>query len=135
MTRALGTVLVLLYVVLSFAILAIWLPNFFAVNTTYTPELSWRYIAASGLPFGLLLVTVISRQAFIGFFSIGMLFQVLVAAAMLYAGLYAFYVPTQSNFFCMAHLVVCAIALLLNMLAHRKELKRFQSASKPQVAA
>ncbi len=124
MTRILGTIMVLAYVVIAFITLAIWLPNFFAANFDYTPEASYRYLAATGLPFGLLLVTVIARQALKGFFSITMLFQVFVSAALLFAGLYSFYYTRQSNFFCAMHLLLCAVSILWNMYYHRKELER-----------
>lgn len=126
MSRVLGLIFILGYLVLCFATLAYWLPNFFAVNFTHVPEATYRYIAASGLPFGLLLVTVIARQSLKGYFSITMFFQVFTAGALLYAGLYAFYYPKQSNFFCAAHLVVCVVSVAWNLYHHRKELARHE---------
>jgi len=122
MSRLIGSVVVIGYVLACFGIFAIWLPNFFAVNVAYSPEISWRYLAACGVPFGLLLVTVIARQSLKGFFSPVMLFQVLFAGSLLYAGLFAFYFPLQANFFCAAHLWLCAAAIVWNLYRHRKEL-------------
>lgn len=126
MTRILGGVFLLGYLLLCFATLAYWLPNFFAANFQLQPELSYRYLTATGLPFGLLLVTVIARQALKGFFSITMFFHVFTAGALLYAALYAFYYPQQSNFFCAAHLLMCAAGIGWNIYHHRKELARFE---------
>lgn len=129
MTRVLGVVFLVGYLLLCFATLAYWLPNFFAVNFLLPPEASYRYVAATGLPFGLLLVTVIARQSLKGFFSITMFFQVFTAGALLYAALYAFYFPKQANFFCAAHLVMCVTGMAWNLYHHRKELARFERAA------
>lgn len=126
MNRVVSLIFIVGYMVLCFATLAYWLPNFFAVNFLLPPEATYRYIAASGLPFGLLLVTVIARQALKGYFSIVMFFQVFAAGALLYAALYAFYFPQQSNFFSAAHLFVCAVSVAWNLYHHRKELARFE---------
>lgn len=124
MNRLFGTVVVVAYIVLCFATLAYWMPNFIAVNLHYAPEASYRYLTATGLPFGLLLVTVIARQSLKGYFSIVMFFQVLFAGVLLYAGLYAFYYPLQANFFAPAHLGVCTVSILWNVYHHRQELGR-----------
>lgn len=134
MNRALGLIFVVGYLVLCFATLAYWLPNFFAVNFLHTPEASYRYLAATGLPFGLLLVTVIARQSLKVYFSIVMFFQVFAAGAFLYAALYAFYFPKQSNFFCAAHLFLCGTGVVWNLYQHRKELARFQRAAEAAAA-
>lgn len=128
MSRALGLIFIVGYLVLCFATLAYWLPNFFAVNFLLAPEMSYRYIAATGLPFGILLVTVIARQSLKGYFSITMFFQVFAGGALLYAALYAFYYPKQSNFFCAAHLAICVVGVIWNIYHHRKELQRHERA-------
>lgn len=122
MSRLIGSFVVIAYVLACFGALVIWLPNFLAVNIEIRPEASWRYVTATGVPFGMLLVTVIARQSLKGFFSPVMLFQVLFAGALLYAGLYAFYFPLQANFFCAAHLALCAVSVVWNLYRHRKEL-------------
>ncbi|MES2883191.1 MAG: hypothetical protein V4709_00165 [Pseudomonadota bacterium] len=129
MNRVLGLFFVLAYLVLCFATLAYWLPNFFVANFQHAPELSYRYVAATGLPFGVLLVTVIARQSFKQFFSIIMFFQVFAAGALLYAALYAFYFPKQANFFCAMHLLMCFSGIVWNIHQHRKELSRFERAA------
>ncbi len=129
MNRILGLVFVLGYLVLCFGTLAYWLPNFFAVNFLLPPEATYRYLTATGLPFGLLLMTVIARQSLKVYFSITMFFQVFSAGAFLYAALYAFYYPKQANFFSAAHLVVCTAGVAWNIYHHRKELARFERAS------
>lgn len=126
MNRVLGLIFVLAYLVLCFATLAYWLPNFFAVNFMLQPEASYRYLAATGLPFGLLLMTVIARQSLKIHFSIVMFFQVFSAGALIYAGLYSFYFPKQSNFFCAAHLLMCVAGSVWNLYHHRKELARYE---------
>ena len=128
MTRLLGTVVVIAYILLCFSTLALWLPNFLAVNLHYPPEGTYRYLTASGLPFGLLLVTVIARQALKGYFSIVMFFQVLFAGTLLYAGLYAFNYPLQANFFCPAHVGMCVVSVAWNVYHHRQELTRHHRA-------
>ena len=40
------------------AALLLWLPNFVMVNLQLPAEWSWRYVAGSGVPLGLLLVTI-----------------------------------------------------------------------------
>jgi|GEM_PF-914321 len=125
MNRALGMTFAFAYLVLCFATLTYWLPHFFAANFQLMPELSYRYVTATGLPFGVLLVTTVARQSFKGFFSITMFFQVFTAAALLYAALYAFYYPAQANFFCAAHLFICASGIGWNLYHHRKELERY----------
>ena len=125
MNRVLGMTFALAYLALCFATLAYWLPNFFAANFLLAPELSYRYVTATGLPFGVLLVTAVARQSFKGFFSITMFFQVFTAAALLYAALYAFNYPQQANFFCAAHLFLCGSGVVWNLYHHRKELERY----------
>lgn len=134
MTRVLGVLFTLGYLVLCFLTLAYWLPNFFAVNFLLPPEASYRYVTATGLPFGILLVTVIARQALKGYFSITMFFQVFAGGALLYAGLYAFYFPKQANFFCAAHLLMCALGVIWNIYHHRKELQRYERAAEAAAA-
>lgn len=129
MSRVLGVAFILGYLALCFATLALWLPNFFAANFMLPPELSYRYITATGLPFGILLVTAIARQALKGYFSVTMFFQVFAAGALLYAALYAFYFPRQANFFCAAHLFVCAAGVVWNVYHHRKEQQRLERAA------
>lgn len=129
MSRALGLIFILGYLVLCFATLAYWLPNFFAINFLLPPEASYRYLTATGLPFGLLLVTVIARQSLKGFFSITMFFQVFTGGALLYAALFAFYYPKQANFFCAAHLLICGSGIAWNLYHHRKELARHERAA------
>lgn len=126
MNRALGFTFMLGYLALCFATLAYWLPNFFAANFLLPPEATYRYLTATGLPFGLLLVVVIARQSFKEFFSVVMFFQVFAAGALLYAALYSFYYTKQSNFFSAAHLAICALSVLWNLYQHRKELARAQ---------
>lgn len=134
MNRLLGSFLVIVYLIACFAIFAWWLPNFLAVNIELLPQLSYRYLAATGVPFGLLLVTVIARQSLKGFFSPVMLFQVLFAAVLLYAGLYAFYFPLQAKFFCAAHLLVCVLGFFWNLNRHRKELALWERAQAAEAA-
>jgi len=129
MNRVLGYLFILVYLALCFGTLAYWLPNFFVVNFPRPPELGYRYIAATGLPFGILLVTVIARQSFKQFFSVTMFFQVFAAGGMLYAALYSFYYTQQSNFFSAMHLFLCAAGVAWNFHHHRKELARFQQAA------
>lgn len=122
MSRLIGSIVVIGYVLTCFGVFALWLPNFLGINIATMPEASWRYVAATGVPFGLLLVTVIARQSLKGFFSPVMLFQVLFAGSLLYAGLFAFYFPLQANFFCASHVALCAIGVGWNLYRHRKEL-------------
>ena len=129
MSRMLGLIFIFGYLVLCFATLAYWLPNFFAVNLVLEPQLTYRYVAATGLPFGILLVTVIARQSLKGFFSITMFFQVFAAGALLYAALYAFYFNRQAVFFSAAHLLVCALGVIWNIYHHRKDLARHEQAA------
>ena len=134
MSRLVGSIVVIGYILACFGTFALWLPNFLAVNITLQPEASWRYLAGSGIPFGMLLVTVIARQSLKGFFSPIMLFQVLFAGSMLYAGLYAFYFPLQANFFCAVHLAICAGGIGWNLYRHRRELQ-FWERSRAAAAA
>ena len=121
MFRIFGVLLLLLHLMLAVFVLGVWLPNFFWVNVDFRPEWTWRYVAATGLPYGFLLLVVIARQVQAGSVSILVFGQTALAGALLVAAMACFDRYAQANFFCAAHLVLCALAIAWNLLRYKRE--------------
>lgn len=128
MSRVLANFGLVGYVLLAAAALLWWVPNFMLVNTEYVPELSWRYLTASGVPYALLLATVAARQSVTSRFRMSLLMQVVAAGLLLMLALKVFYYPPQANFFCALHLSACGVLTLLNYIGYRRELERLARA-------
>ncbi|HEX4871690.1 MAG TPA: hypothetical protein VFV27_05185 [Nevskiaceae bacterium] len=123
MNRVLAHTGLLLYVLLAAAALLWWAPNFFAANLHAPPALNYRYLAGSGIPLGLLVMSVAARQSILPRFSLKMLMQVAIAGLLLLLGLMTFQFLAQSVFFCAMHLFVCLGGLLWNLYGYHRELK------------
>ncbi len=126
MNRVLAVLMIIGYVVLCALLMFWWAPNFFLINTHLLPQLNYRYVAATGIPLGMLLMTLAARQSLIERFSFFLLLQGFVAALLLYRGPLSFYFPPQANFFCAAHLAVCGAGLLWNFFAYRRQVKVYE---------
>lgn len=121
MNRILSSLGLMLYILAAAAALVWWAPHFFSVNLHSWPQLNYRYIAASGIPFGLMLISVASRQSLMPQFSVYMLLQVGAAWLFLTLGIMAFNYLPQSVFFCAAHLFVCAVFTVWNFYCYRRD--------------
>jgi FtsH-binding integral membrane protein len=124
MPRMLGVLLLALHLALAVFALGVWLPGFFLANVDLKPEWSWRYVAATGLPYGLLLVVAVARQVQAGTASLLLFAQTTLAGALLVAAVICFERTPQANFFCAAHLLLCAFALLWNLARYDHERAR-----------
>ena len=100
-----------------------WAPHFFSANTHLPIDLNYRYLTASGVPFALMLISVIARQSLQPAFSMVLLMQVLFAAGFGWCALYAFYYPPQANFFASMHLLTCFSVIVVNFYQYRRTLK------------
>lgn len=121
MSRILANIGLVLYVLLA-GVALWWSLNFFFANIEIRPQFSYRYLAGTGIPFALLLMTVAGRQAVLPRFRLGLVLEVFAAALFLWLGLYSYYFLPQSNFFCAVHLGICLIFALLNYYGYRREL-------------
>jgi MFS family permease len=124
MSRILAHVGLLAYVLAAMAALLIWVPNFFVENTQIAAEWSWRYVAASGIPLGLLLVTIAARQSVAPTFKLLLLFEGLAAILVWMLCLKAFHYPPQANFFCSLHVGLCALFGAMNLIGYRREMNQ-----------
>lgn len=124
MSAILANIGLLLYVLMAAGVMLWWMPNYFIVNMELLPQISYRYITATGIPFALLLMTVAGRQSVLPRFRLGLMLEVFVAALFLWLGLYSFYYPPQANFFCAVHLGICFAYSLLNYYGYRRELTK-----------
>jgi len=122
MSRLLSSLGLLSYVLLAALALLWWAPNFFAVNLHRWPDLDYRYVAATGVPYALLLISVAARQSLMPRFSVLLVFQVVLAGLALFLGIIAFDYLPQAVFFCAMHLLLCAASLLWNLVQYRREL-------------
>ena len=84
MSRLLSSLGLLSYVLLAALALLWWAPNFFAVNLHRWPDLDYRYVAATGVPYALLLISVAARQSLMPRFSVQLVFQVVLAGLALF---------------------------------------------------
>lgn len=123
MSRFLSSLGLVSYVLLAAAALLWWAPHFFAANQHLWPELDYRYVAATGIPFALLLMTVAARQSLMPRFSLVLVLQVVLAGIAGLLGLLSFQFLPQAVFFCALHLGLCAVALLWNLNGYRRELQ------------
>lgn len=128
MSRVLANIGLLIYVLIAAVALLWWAPNFFVVNLHLYPEASYRYIAASGIPMGLLMMTIAARQSLLPRFRLGLMLEAFAAGLMLILGLYSFYYDIQSVFFCAMHVFICAFFSLLNYYGYRRELTQLDRA-------
>ena len=126
MTRFLSNLGLSAYVLVAVLALLWWAPHFFAVNLHMLPQLNYRYAAASGIPFALLLITIAARQSLMPRFSLALVIQALAAALALMLGLISFNFLRQGVFFCAAHLAICFICLLTNLTRDRQELQAWE---------
>lgn len=97
-----------------------WAPHFLNANDHMPVLWTYRYVAASGIVFGFLVMTVIARQSVTPFFNFILLGQVLVCGLLLLLGLYTFYYLPQSNTFCALHLLFSGVLILWNFYQYRK---------------
>ncbi|MDB5969484.1 MAG: hypothetical protein JWQ90_1934 [Hydrocarboniphaga sp.] len=123
MSRFLSSVGLVGYVILAAAAMLWWAPHFFASNLHIWPELNYRYVAATGIPFSLLLMTVAARQSLMPRFSLALVLQAVLAGLALMLGLMSFQFLPQAVFFCAVHLGICALALAWNLTRYRRELQ------------
>lgn len=123
MSRVLSNIGLIAYVLLAAAALLWWAPHFFASNLHMWPELNYRYVSATGIPFSLLLMTVAARQSLMPRFSLTLVLQAVLAGLALMLGLLSFQFLPQAVFFCALHLGICALALAWNLNAYRRELQ------------
>ena len=128
MSRFLANLGLLGYIVISAAALLWWAPNFFISNLDRLPELSYRYVTATGVPFGLFLMTVAARQSLLPRFRLGLMLEVFAATLLLSLALYSFYYPPQANFFCAAHLLICGAFTVVNYYTYRRDLQKLDRA-------
>jgi hypothetical protein len=126
MSRFLSQIGLLLYILLAAAALIWWAPNFFSVNVSIWPQANYRYITATGIPLGMLLVTVAARQSIMQRFSVNMLVQVLLASLAFQLGIMTFQFLPQSVFFCAVHLAVCAVTIPWNLFKYRRDLQAYE---------
>jgi hypothetical protein len=122
MSRLLSSLGLLSYVVLAAAALLWWAPHFFAANLHLWPELNYRYVAATGIPLALLLISVAARQSLMPRFSVVLVLEVVLAGLALFLGIVSFQYLPQAVFFCALHLGICALALVWNLVRYRREL-------------
>lgn len=126
MSRFLQSLGLALYVLMAAVALFWWAPHFFAANLHLMPRLDYRYLAATGIPFALLLITVVARQSLMPRFSLMLLLQSLGAALALMLGLISFYYLQQGVFFCALHLAICGLGFVFNLARYRRELVLWQ---------
>lgn len=126
MTRILASLGLAAYVVAAAIALFWWAPHFFSVNLHIWPQANYRYAAATGIPFALLLIAVAARQSLLPRYSVSLLLQVLSAGLFLLLGLLSFGFLPQSVFFCAAHLALCAVFVAWDLFRYRAELHRFE---------
>lgn len=123
MTWVISRIGIVVYAVLCAAALAWWLPQFLAVNLTMLPRLDYRYIAATGIPFGVFLLTAVARQSLWTKLDLIVVFQTFLTAITLYACKLTFYYAPQSGFFCPLHVWLCVAFVLLNLYHYRRRAK------------
>ena len=128
MSRILAHLGLLTYVLAALAALLLWLPNFVMVNLQLPAEWSWRYVAGSGVPLGLLLVTIAARQSIAPTFRLLLLFEGMAAILVGLLCLKAFHYPPQANFFCSLHVGICTLFGLLNLIGYRREMNQITRA-------
>lgn len=114
------------YVLLAALALLWWSPHFFAANLHLLPQLNYRYVAATGLPFGVMLMIVAARQSLMPRFSLVLVLEVVLAGVALFLGLLSFQYLPQSVFFCAAHLAICGVASVFNLYGYRRDLAAWQ---------
>jgi hypothetical protein len=123
MSRFLSNLGLVAYVLVAALALLWWAPHFFAANLHMWPELNYRYVAATGIPFSLLLMSVAARQSLMPRFSLTLILQAVLAGLALLLGLLSFQFLLQAVFFCALHLGICALALAWNLNTYRRELQ------------
>lgn len=126
MSRFLQSLGLALYVLVAMGALLWWAPHFFAANLHLLPKFDYRYIAATGIPLALLLMSVAARQSLMPRFSLVLVLIVVAAALTLMLGFLSFDYLKQSVFFCAIHLAICGLGLLMNLTRYRAELTAWE---------
>jgi hypothetical protein len=126
MSRYLSQLGLATYVLFAAVSLLWWAPHFFAANTHLMPHLDYRYVAATGIPFGLLLVMVAARQSLMPRFSLVLLLWAIFAGLALMLAVVSFYYLKQAVFFCALHLAISGIGFFWHMTRYRRELEIWQ---------
>lgn len=111
--QILNTILGLLYFILLIFVV-VWVANYLRLNSDVFAW-SFRWWAASGIVFGIYLITAITRQFLLPFFSSFVLFQVLVIGMLLYALLPLVNAAPEGNFYAFAHILLAVFAIILNI--------------------
>ncbi|WP_029891376.1 hypothetical protein [Polycyclovorans algicola] len=128
MNRILAQAGLLTYVLAAIAVLLVWIPNFVVVNAQIAAEWSWRYVAASGIPLGLLLTIIAARQSVSPSFKLLLLLEGLAAILVWMFCLKSFNYPPQANFFCALHVGLCVVFGAVNLMGYRRDVKQIDRA-------
>ena len=126
MNRTLAALVMLAYFVLAVATLLWWAPHFFIANVDTPLQWSYRYWAASGIPFVLLLSVSAARQSLAGRFLLILLWQVLACALLLWCTIYSFDFTPQSHPFAVCHIWLTGAFVLWNLWGYRKQVQQIE---------
>lgn len=125
MSALLSRVGLLAYIFAAAAVLAWWTPHFFALNLALTPHLGWRYLAASGVPLGLMLSILAARQSIQPRFSLTEWWCGLAGVLTAACALITFRDPVHAAFFSALHVLTCALVGAWHLGRYRNERREF----------
>lgn len=108
------------YFILCVVTLFWWAPHFLSANADMPVQWTYRYVAATGIVFGFLVMTVIARQSVTPYFSFILLGHIMLCGLLLAGGLYTFSYLPQANLFCATHLLLSGVLVLWNFFQYRK---------------
>lgn len=105
------TVLMLAYFAGAAWLLLCWMPTFFSLNAGTESHAGFRFIAASGLPFALLLLAAAFRQANRPKLALGTLIEVAIVAWLLVWALGMLYQVRPSTVLSFVHVGLCVLLI------------------------
>ena len=113
LSRFLGSLTAIVCVLL-FLFLLVWTTRFMIENAGGF-QWSYRYFAASGIFFAVMLLTLIGRQLLSVGFSMLVFLQLMLVGVTFYITLGLVNEPSDGNFYAFTHLVLAGLCLIANM--------------------
>ena len=111
--QVLNWILGFLYCLL-LALLVVWVARYLRLNSDVF-DWTFRWWAASGILFGVFLLTAISRQLASPVYSSFVLFQVLVVGLLFWSALPLVNMAPEGNFYAFTHILLAVFATILNL--------------------
>jgi len=130
MTQWFARLSLFIYALVCLAAFAWWAPNFFSANPNFKPQWDLYYIAGSGVPYGLLVLSIVALQSILKNFSFLLALEFILSSLLVWCVNQSFYYPPQAAFFCPVLVWFCLALVLVNLFMYQREHRKLKITGK-----